>query len=307
MLHSLWIQHRSKANRSIDWGIDLSPSSDIFYLETCQRELWMGFCAEKDLGTYRGKEAYELFLRICTGLESELIGETEIYGQVRKAWLHFQKTISDEQTRIQYEAFFSSIFEDTKEIRTNFLHGLGNTSYGAMVRKILTPKAHETCLVIGAGELSRSVIPYLLDSQVFITNRTLEVLPELYGDLIAQFPQAASRLQVLSLPNAIKKLSFFDHIIVCTPEDRIRDEQILASHKKPIVHLGLSSSNNPMIIGLEFLFAQEKQSLELRRDIFKKAAAACDSKAKLRMLNSEATRKLRSSIPHGWEDLITFG
>ena len=37
---------------------------------------------------YQGADAYGFLLRLASGLESEIAGETEIFGQIKEAWIN---------------------------------------------------------------------------------------------------------------------------------------------------------------------------------------------------------------------------
>ena len=81
-----------------------SPSGlDVFLIDTCQRRVAL-LCGREDLLRARaefpsdgmlegfdGAEAYAFLLRFGCGLESKLVAETEIFGQIKLAWRQFSE------------------------------------------------------------------------------------------------------------------------------------------------------------------------------------------------------------------------
>ena len=116
-IHDLKLVHRHKEGPQDCLRL---RSSHLFYLDTCQRQLWI---TQKDakLTTehpgatiYTGEAGYEKLLSIACGLESRVIAETEVYAQIRAAWRNqCGNKLIDE--------LFTRLFEDTKFIRSNFL------------------------------------------------------------------------------------------------------------------------------------------------------------------------------------------
>src|SRR5688572_10526674 len=158
----------------------------IFALETCLRLLWVSL--DKNFDAYglaarfggevlRGTEAYRVLLEVGCGLESEIPAETEIFGQLRASWKHFQA--HEAQAAGQLDSFIQQLFRDIKEIRTQHLQGHGGASYGSLTRMLLGADLSKPTLLIGAGQTARAVLPYLPGRPLTIWNRTAERLPEL--------------------------------------------------------------------------------------------------------------------------------
>ena len=102
---------------------------------------------------HAGDEAYAFLLRFACGLESRLIGETEIFGQVKESWREFSATDTDLSRELA--PLVQQLFQDTKEIRAHQLSGLGSASYGSQVRRLLGGTAGGTTLLVGAGLLAQ--------------------------------------------------------------------------------------------------------------------------------------------------------
>src|ERR1700733_2440707 len=66
-----------------------SISAEAFLLDSCLRRVWIQrWNSETELaeGVRTGAEAYAFLLRLICGLESRILGETDIFGQFKEAW-----------------------------------------------------------------------------------------------------------------------------------------------------------------------------------------------------------------------------
>ncbi len=294
---------------------DVSDVGDsTFFLDSCQRRLWVQF-ADSNIANaqvYEGFEAYAFLISVAAGLESQVVGETDIFGQIKEAWKRQSPQMS-EGFRKNLSPWMQRLFEDTKEIRSRFLQNLGGSSYGSLLRKLL--KDHKSLqqdptLLIGAGQLALSVAPYLLDHELLISNRTPERANELAFDLQEQNPVA--RIRVLeSFEEELKALPHAAQVIVCIPLDPVADARrirALADSRAHIVHLGMRAGEKSewsQLAGLHSLdeiFEIEKSVTAIRSVQVERARNACREKALLRSLGGGSV-----SISHGWEDLAAFG
>src|SRR4051794_35162047 len=73
-----------------------------FVVDTCQRSLWVfnseAYCPSEIRGAevYKGQEAYRFLLQVATGLASEVVGETDIFGQIKEAWRKVTQRVEDQ-------------------------------------------------------------------------------------------------------------------------------------------------------------------------------------------------------------------
>jgi hypothetical protein len=282
------------------------------HLDSCQRMLWACSADELDrarIGAVKGLElfesadAYRFLLRVATGLESQIVGETDIFGQLKEAW---RKSSGG----TELGALMQRVFEDTKDIRSRYLQNLGGASYGSLVRMMLKQSPGPT-LVVGAGQLARSVAPYLLDQEIWILNRSREKALELHAELLtlAQGGQKPVVRVIVSPEEEARAWRDAAAVVVCVPFDAGRDlERIDArtGRSGPVIHLGGTREEagewNRLadFQALDDLFALKKAQGDVRTTQVRQAARACDEKAKLRALGTSVT------IPHGWEDLAIF-
>ncbi len=284
---------------------------DCFQISTCQRTLFLTSLhpqIKKTFSTARrlfiGPDAYEFLLRFSSGLESEIKGETDVFGQVKTAF----KNLSSQNSRLAelLQPIFLKLFEDTKEIRAQFLQGIGGNTYGALARRLLNPSPSDRVLVIGAGDISKSVSPYFSDFQLTIWNRSNNRLLELHQDFAKKGIQASLLSDENSLSTEIQNASL---IIIATPFGSIEKtlESALiqnTSSNKRILHLGAQSKETTKLgfscLSLTDLFEMEREQGELREKQVRQAMQACHERALLRSL----ARSIH--IAHGWEDLAVF-
>ena len=101
-----------------------------------------------------GEAAYAHLLEVICGLDSPMVGETEV--------LHQFKTFASELPgdRHQLRELGHQLLADARVIRSRHLIGLGSRSYGSAVRRYLAQATHVA--VAGTGMLAREVVPFLM-------------------------------------------------------------------------------------------------------------------------------------------------
>jgi glutamyl-tRNA reductase len=320
-LSGLLVLHRRRqagvASRPLFAGRRLQP----FHLETCLRDLWIidgaassvvarrSFDSEVERRT--GTRAYEFLLRIACGLESEIKGESDVFGQLRDAWRAFAADHADRVGVL--EPLMQRLFEDVKDIRSRHLTGLGSTTYGGLTRGLLGDDVHAPTLVIGAGRMACAVLPYLSGSPLQLWNRSPERISELLDTRSAHSPDRASLHVLASNPEAeLAAWRASTNVIVCIPLDSAHDAARVAAwlerdHQRGrLIHLGLlSPTRTPWervagIATLDDLFRMQATHSAFRKVRIERAELACREKANLRALGGPL------SLAHGWEDLSLF-
>lgn len=138
------------------------------------------------------KGCLEHLFKVASGLDSMVLGETEILGQVKKAY----KTSLDHKYsgRILNRAF-QNAFQIAKKIRTETLIQRGSVSVGSvavdLAVKIFDHLKGKKVMVIGAGDTSEKTARSLLSRgahSIFVTNRSYDravnLAKELEGEAI---------------------------------------------------------------------------------------------------------------------------
>ncbi len=295
------------------------PLSAAFSLETCLRRLWItpsSAATEQRVAIaigaerYVGVEAYEFLLRVACGLESAIAGESDVFGQLKVAWKSFSASRSDASRAL--EPLMQRLFEDVKEIRARHLSALGATTYGSLARTLLGANADAPTLLIGAGQMARSVLPYLPGRPLWIANRT----PARAATLLDGVRGSASSLdiQLLSVEPQAELAAWqrATNVVVCVPADAERDaSRVQAWSRRPtsagqLLHLGiLTTADTPWasvagITTLNDLFTRQSANQDHRQLRFERARRACRERARLRNLGGPV------NLAHGWEDLSLF-
>lgn len=138
--------------------------------------------AETDLNTciYRnhGLLALKHLIRVSAGLNSMVLGEPQIFGQIKSAYAVAQETgvIGDSLGKLFPEAFYVA-----KRVRTDTAIGENPVSvaYAAvdLAGQIFTNLSEQTALLLGAGETIELVAKHLHEAnlgRLIVANRTLE-------------------------------------------------------------------------------------------------------------------------------------
>jgi glutamyl-tRNA reductase len=101
-------------------------------------------------------DAYRLLLEILCGLQSPMLGETQVMGQFKT----FLSSLDRQQGWLN--TLGQRLLADARDIRTSHLQGLGSRSYGSAVRRYLSEMTHT--VLIGTGKLAQEVLPFLADA-----------------------------------------------------------------------------------------------------------------------------------------------
>ncbi len=125
-----------------------------------------------------GNAAIRHFFRVVAGLDSQIIGDYEIVGQVKKA---IQLSRHYGLTGTLTDRMSSLAFHASKEIKTktNLSHGKYSVSYAAaeLITNHQAERPIDRILIVGAGEMgqavSKNLREYFPHQKLTITNRTL--------------------------------------------------------------------------------------------------------------------------------------
>ena len=127
---------------------------------------------------HRGREAVEHLLRVAGGLDSLVLGETQILSQVKKSYLLAQ---SENSTGKALNGLFHRAFQAAKRLHTETGIGEGQLSVSSIavrfVKRVFEDLGDKTALLIGAGEVGELTLTYLREAgigRVIVVSRNLE-------------------------------------------------------------------------------------------------------------------------------------
>lgn len=134
---------------------------------------------------HQGGPALEHLCRVLSGLDSMVLGETEIFGQVKTA---YQMALDAGTTAARANKTFQKAFTIGKRVRAGSQIHAGATSVGSvaveLAEQIFGDLAGTRVLILGAGEMSR-VTGRALRARgaegIYVANRSFDRAVELAG------------------------------------------------------------------------------------------------------------------------------
>ncbi|MDB6036822.1 MAG: Glutamyl-tRNA reductase [Verrucomicrobiales bacterium] len=132
-------------------------------------------------------DSIEHLFKVACGLDSMVLGETEILGQLKKA---YDLALQHKQTGSRLNKAFQRAFNVAKHIRTETNIQRGSVSVGSvaveLAEKIFTKLDERDVMVIGAGDTSEKTARALLSRgarSIFVSNRSHERAVALAAEL----------------------------------------------------------------------------------------------------------------------------
>lgn len=206
-------------------------------------ENWLGQFHHVDLDVfnnslycYEGQKAVEHLMSVACGIDSLIIGEPQILGQVKQAYNFAQQ---NNCLSVQLEKLFQSIFHVAKIVRTETNIGANTASvaYAAclVARDLFSDASELSVMLVGAGETIELISRYLKHhgfKNVIVANRTRDKALKLASIIDAE---------IISLPDIANRLKEVDMVISST------------ASPLPIIGKGMvertlhERNNNPML------------------------------------------------------------
>ncbi|HSJ73596.1 MAG TPA: glutamyl-tRNA reductase [Miltoncostaeaceae bacterium] len=130
------------------------------------------------------RAATQLF-RVASSLDSMVVGESEIQGQVRQAW---ERAVEEGAAGAVLNQLFRQALEVGKQVREQTRIGTGSASVSAvaveLAEEVLDDLPGRQVLLIGAGRMAETTARALVDHgvrEVVVANRTVGTARELAG------------------------------------------------------------------------------------------------------------------------------
>lgn len=214
---------------------------------------------------YEDEKAIDHLFRVTCGLDSMVIGETQILGQVRNAFLLAQ---TEKTTGTMFNTLFKQAVTLAKRAHseTSIGEAAVSVSYAAVElgKRIFGHFGGKTVMIVGAGKMSELTAKHLYANgveRVFVVNRTYDRATQL-ADKFNGIP--------LSMKEALGKLSETDIVISSTGSDGyvLAREQVAAAMQRRkarplfMIDIAVPRDLDPGIASVENVFLYDIDDLE---------------------------------------------
>ncbi len=190
--------------------------------------------------TYNGEAAIRHLFKVGTGLDSQILGDFEIIGQLK---VGFKKAKEVNMVNPYMERLINSVFQASKRIKTETEISSGATSVSfATVQYIMArvPYVSEkNILLFGTGKIGRNtcenLIKHTKNEHITLINRTKNKAEKIAGKF---------NLIVKDYANIQSEIAQTDVLIVATGAQQPTINKALIYTKKPLLILDLSIPKN---------------------------------------------------------------
>lgn len=234
---------------------------DVFVLSTCNRTEITGFsehpyqliqllCKYSDgnveefariSNVYKGKEAINQLFRVGTGLESQILGDYEIVGQLKMA---FKQAKNEGTTNAYLERLVNLVLQASKRVKNNtdLSSGTTSVSYAAVQYMIESVKDYnqKNVLVFGLGKMGKHTCKNLAE----YTNNTSVCLINRTEAKAVEFVKEHPSIRQAKIENLSEEIAKADILIVSTGADKPTVTAEHVAKDKELLILDLSMPEN---------------------------------------------------------------
>ncbi|GAA0298013.1 glutamyl-tRNA reductase [Psychrosphaera haliotis] len=156
---------------------------------------------EQHVYIYQNIEATRHLMRVASGLDSMVIGEPQILGQVKQA---YQQARGVGTVQTYFERMFQQSFSVAKQVRTetDIATNAVSVAYAAvtLAKQVFGDFKGKKVLLVGAGETIELVAKHIYEQgakDIVVANRTLsraEVIAEQFGAKVCALSQIAKEI-----------------------------------------------------------------------------------------------------------------
>lgn len=277
--------HLAKVNKRI---LGLSGIEQCVVISTCNRtELYYWTSAptlamKELLSFFAGTDAQQFenhfyhhesahsvthLARVVSGLDSMVLGETEIFGQVKDA---YQAALDAGTTKGEANKLFQLIFRIGKLVRTSTRINMGATSVGSvaveLAEEIFGNLQGAQVLILGAGEMCRITAQAFKlrgAETIFVANRSFERATELAGLIGGSAIRFDDWTQHLDKTDIIIAATAAPHYII-TP-DLLQDcATTRQSNNRPLflIDIAVPRDIDPIVATLPFIRLSDIDNLK---------------------------------------------
>jgi hypothetical protein len=172
-------------------------------------------------------------------------------------------------------------------------------------------------LLLGAGQLAETILPFLDSGEVWVWNRSHDKAQQMLARQRAAQTEGRVKLLESTVEDEAAAWRRAHDVVICIPADAVRDAQRLqwwshrGRHEGRVLHLGIDGAQGTAwqqaegIATLRDLFNLRDTQAAQRELLLARARKACADKAQLARLD-DADGSRAGNSNHGWEDLAVF-
>lgn len=217
------------------------------------------------LGVLRGEEAVRHLFSVSSGLESVIVGEDEISGQVRRA---LEQARSLGTTSSGLERLFQRATQTSRGVKTQTALGGAGRSLVRLALELATSRITDwgtiRLLIVGTGQYAATTVAALRERGV----RTLSVYSP--SGRAAAF---AAKYGLVCLSELGEAIADSDVVITCTASTVIGPSVIPDSRRRMLIDLGLPRNIDPAVGGLEGVELLDLETISLHAPVEELMAA----------------------------------
>ena len=196
----------------------LTPFDNGIFLSTCNRTEFYSFCKRTDIKVFdqylenlTGKninlrkndqylfsnnDAFKHLLRVMTGIDSMIVGEPDIFGQVKKS---FQNSKEFLYLGSELELVFNRAINLSKDIRSETQLSKNPLSIASLVESKILELERKPILIIGGGDVGRALIKRLNERnyQLKLFNRSEITIEKIKSNPLKELDSNISDFQII--------------------------------------------------------------------------------------------------------------
>ena len=241
--------------------------------------------------------------KVACGLDSMVLGETEILGQLKAA---YDLALQHGHTGARLNKAFQRAFHTAKHVRTHTNIQRGSVSVASvaveLAEKIFNSLGDREVLVIGAGDTSEKTARALLSrgaKNIIVANRSLDRAQALAGELggrAVQFDDWAGEFEKIDI--VISSTAAPHHIL-----DRAKLEPLMKPRKKRpllLIDIAVPRDIDPEVNFLENVYLYNMDDLQTIADDYLRLRQ--EEIARCEQIIAEKVKPLLGTkiLSHGW-------
>ncbi len=217
------------------------------------------------LYSYTGDQAVRHIFRVASSLDSMILGEPQILGQVKSC---FSTAVEANSVGSHLNSLLQGAFHAAKRVRSETSIGEYSVSVSSaaveLVRKIFGDLRKKSILIVGAGKMGETTIRHLADlgaKSIYLTNRS----PETAKELARQFRGMAVPFEELN-----RWISRSDVVITSTGASEILIDQATVQNimqdrkkaRKAFIDISVPRNVDPQVGTIDNVFCYDIDDLQ---------------------------------------------